>query len=195
MCGFDGSVFLPFGFVGTGWLPGESFIKKQIQALGIERTNEHHRDPIKTEDGIWYIKKSLVDDTYSEGEQIFLRAIKEDMATRDKDRVHPYSSGDPNGQREDQVIVPLTVVKELFMEKSCPDMAGPCVRHMHKVEKMLPGSIVQTIALLKQRHAPNGLQLVRPIKGQVYDAVYETDDMVRLAHFCGNYVNSDHLCR
>jgi len=113
------------------------------------------------------------------------------MAIKDKDRVHPYSSGDPNGQREDQVIVPLSLVKSLFMEKACPDTAGPCVRHMHKVETMLPGSVVQTIALLKQRHAPNGLQLVRPIKGQVYDAVYETDEMVRLIHLCADYLDSD----
>ena len=149
--------------------------KGSLVCFGIETNSQHHRDPIKTDDGCWYILKTLLEDNLSESEEILLRALKEHLVNSEKVRLHPYCSGDANGQREDQVIVPIPLIKDLFMNRTCPDVAGPCCRQMHKLEQLVPGTIVQTIAMLKQRHR-NGMQLLRPIVGNIYDAVYETED-------------------
>lgn len=164
-------------FIGTGWLPGKSFIESQLSSLSVDRNSKYNRDIIKTQDGCWFILKEVIKETLTEGEQCLLKALKEWFLSQNRKKVHPYFNGEVNGQREDQIIVPLATIKALFLGVNCP-VDGPCIREMHNLEAHQPGTIVQSVALLKQRHNDSGLQLVRPMQGDVYDAVYETEEVV-----------------
>ena len=171
----------------TKWVPGDAFIRKQIQNLGIEQTSSVKRDPVKIEDGTWYILKKLVDSTPSEGENIFLAAIREHCAKKERVKLHPYDNGDANAQSEKQVIITLNEIKELFMGENPPETSGQNVRAMHELEKLIPGTLVQVIGLLKQRHNDNRTLIMKIISGgSIYPAEYMTKEEV--SFFIGNNV-------